>query len=569
MHLHVDTQRLFTWISLISSIAQIDGAVLKAPFQLHMWAGYAAGTKPWSSVSEYSRPTFASLSQSYISFGHLNMWQWHIEPSQAVLCVCSPQCITLYLGCVVHNSRLCGREGVLHRPAQTAQLISSTSSSIHTIVRLLSPSIRVPMESNDLQRRGSDREARDLLALCIESLPVEIQRQIMLCLPTLGSLGAIIRASPVFHSLFQSEPKNFIAHCLINILGDTFLDACTARAAMQDDFQKERRDAMKLGHETSIIWPFLESYRKKVQQLPCNSWIHSISLPEAIEMAMFHSSTVEPLVEEYTSWALANLGASGKPTDLSRTERMRIQRAMYRFQIVCDVFGNKPKDGNVSDQRPRQLGCLRFLSSYEPWEIEEILCVHTFLQEQYQKKLLEVSDNLNSIPWRSIVTLEQALDFGRVRTLKNETKRGVCAGHADTVDRHKRELAEFPRQPRPTTSRVRVAHPRSRRAGGYPAHQHALRRVGHVARRHHRQHRHAREMGEVIFGPRPRPGRWAPDTVSGRRPGLAAAGMGPHLGRDVQQLVWYLYPKATSPLGLYHVGCAALGGDGCYREAYA
>lgn len=349
------------------------------------------------------------------------MWQWHIEPSQAVLCVCSPQCITLYLDALCTAVDLCGREGVLHRPEQTAHKHNQLFyTHTHTKSPLTLPSIRVPMESNDLQRRGSDLEGRDSLAICIENLPVEIQRQIMLCLPTLGSLGAIIRASPIFYSLFQSEPKNFIGNCLINILGDTFLDACTARAAMQDDFQKERRDAMKLGHEASVIWPFLESYRKKVQQLPCNSWIHSISLPEALEMAMFHSSTVEPLVEKYVSWALANLGTSAKPTSLSRTERMRIQRAMYRFQIVCDVFGNKLEDGNVSEQRPRQLGCLRFLSSYEPWEIEEILCINTFFQEQYQKRLLEVSDDLNSIPWRSIVTAGQALDLGRARTLRYE-----------------------------------------------------------------------------------------------------------------------------------------------------
>jgi len=283
------------------------------------------------------------------------------------------------------------------------------------------------MESNDRQRRGSDREGRDSLAICIETLPVEIQLQIMLCLPSLGALGAMIRASPVFYSLFQGEPKNFIANCLINILGDAFLDACTARAAIQDDFQKRRRDAMKLGYEPSLIWPFLGSYRKRVEQLPCNSWIHSISLPEAIEMAVFHSSTVEPLVEKYASWALANLGTSVKPTNLSRTERMRIQRAMYRFQIVCDVFGNKLKDDNLSDQRPRQMGCLRFLTGYEPWEIEEILCINVFLQDEYQKRLMEVSGDLKSICWTSTSSPLpgeplHVVDAGRARTLNNETQ---------------------------------------------------------------------------------------------------------------------------------------------------
>ncbi|KAK7705537.1 hypothetical protein SLS64_007904 [Diaporthe eres] len=191
------------------------------------------------------------------------------------------------------------------------------------------------MDSNDLQRQGSDSEAGEGLgspAKCIESLPVEIQRQIMFCLPSLASLGAIIRASPIFYSLFQSEPKNFIANCLILGLGDAFLDASTAQAAMQDDFQRQRRDAMKMRRESTIVWPFLESYLKRVQELPCNAWIHSISLPEAVQMATFHTSTVEPLVEQYASWALGNIGTSAKPTTLSSTERMRIQRAMCYFR---------------------------------------------------------------------------------------------------------------------------------------------------------------------------------------------------------------------------------------------
>lgn len=254
-------------------------------------------------------------------------------------------------------------------------------------------SIRVRMDPNDLQRQGSDRDGLGSQAKCIESLPVEIQRQIIFCLPSLASLGAIIRASPVFYSLFQSEPKNFIANCLILGLGDGFLDASTAQAAMQDDFQRQRRDAMKMRREPSLTWPFLESYRKKVEELPCNAWIHSISLPEAVQMAKFHRSRVEPIVERYASWALGNIGASGRPTNLSNTERMRIQRAMYRFQILCDVFGNRLKDDNLSANRPRHLGCLRFLARHEPWEIEEILCINAFVQEQYEQRLADVYDD--------------------------------------------------------------------------------------------------------------------------------------------------------------------------------
>ncbi|KAK2613177.1 hypothetical protein N8I77_000104 [Diaporthe amygdali] len=280
------------------------------------------------------------------------------------------------------------------------------------------------MEPDYLQRRKSGSVDRGPPPICIETLPGEIQREIMLWLPSLGSLGAIIRTSPVFYSLFRREPKKFILNCLIIVLGDSFIDTCTAHAAMQDDFQRRRRDAMKLRHEPSMIWPFLESYRNEAKKLDDKSWRYSVSLEKAVQMATFHATIVEPLVEQYSSWAMTNLGTSVKPKPLSSTECMRIQRGMYRFQILCDVFGNRLKDHNISSNRPRHLGCLRFLSRYEPWEIEEILCINAFFEEKYEARLSEVSDDLkpsnhrfngHSFPGEP----EHAFDFERGGTRVN------------------------------------------------------------------------------------------------------------------------------------------------------
>lgn len=418
------------------------------------------------------------------------------------------------------------------------------------------------MDSDDLHRQGSDSEGPGPPAKCIEGLPVEIQRQIMLCIPSLASLGAITRASPVFYSLFQSEPKNFIANCLILGLGDAFLDASTAQAAMQDDFQRQRADAMRDHRELGVVWPFLESYRKRVAELPCNAWIHSISLPEAVQMARFHTSTVEPLVEQYASWALGNIGTPVAPAALSRTETMRIQRAMYRFQIVCNVFGNRIKHDSLSSHRAQSLGCLRFLSGYEPWEIEEILCINAFFQEQYEGKLAETSYDL--IPRRDSLSShplfgerEQEIDFEEARTFclwehgaraSTPERTNMPTNHTLTqafLTRHKGTLPQLPRKPGPPAPAGRAAHrgprgPRARLPG-----QPALARVRHVAGRHNRQHEHARAVGAVLLGARRRAGRGPGDAVPGGRPrrrqrqrrrrpaGLAAAGVGAHLGRDV------------------------------------
>lgn len=317
----------------------------------------------------------------------------------------------------------------------------------------------------DLQRRGSDCEGHGSPSKCIESMPVEIQRHIMFCLPSLRSLGALIRSSPILYSVFRSEPKKFISNCLFVVLGDTFVDARTAQAAMQDGFQRQRRDAMNLRREPSMIWPFLESYRREADLLPHKTLVNSMSLQEVNQVATFQVSMIEPMVEEYSTWALANVGSSVECLPLSSSERMRIQRGMYRFQILCDVFGNRLKDLNISRNRPRHLRCLRFLSSYEPWEIEEILCINTFFESQYEKKLSEVSVDLHPSSQRfqgqsDIGDPANAFDLGNSRALKTLT--GVAVNCTDKLDRHQGQLSQFPREPRHPTSGIGAAHPNTR-----------------------------------------------------------------------------------------------------------
>ena len=75
----------------------------------------------------------------------------------------------------------------------------------------------------------------------------------------------------------------------------------------------------------------------------------SLSLDELVRMAHFHFSVLEPLIKEYVSWALDNLSKeTGKPQSqkaLSPTEKIRLTRAFYRFQLCCHLFGALPGDG--------------------------------------------------------------------------------------------------------------------------------------------------------------------------------------------------------------------------------
>lgn len=71
---------------------------------------------------------------------------------------------------------------------------------------------------------------------------------------------------------------------------------------------------------------------------------------------------------------------------LSITEETRLVRALYRFQLYCNIFGVGcyPFRQCRLDIRPVDFLGL-FLGIYEPWEAEEFLCVHLFATERFNK----------------------------------------------------------------------------------------------------------------------------------------------------------------------------------------
>jgi hypothetical protein len=87
-------------------------------------------------------------------------------------------------------------------------------------------------------------------------------------------------------------------------------------------------------------------------------------------MVYFHLRVVEPLTERYARWALGALSSSLQAAPLTKTEKSRIQRAMYRLQVICNLGILEPQ------------AMLEVLDSFGPWAAEQIICVHEFAKER-------------------------------------------------------------------------------------------------------------------------------------------------------------------------------------------
>ncbi|KAK0701220.1 hypothetical protein B0T21DRAFT_379173 [Apiosordaria backusii] len=123
-------------------------------------------------------------------------------------------------------------------------------------------------------------------------------------------------------------------------------------------------------------------------------------------MVRFHCKIVCPLIHRFAEWALRNLGLDvrgewTRTTDwdaLSSTETMRMVRAMYRFQLMCNLFGL----GRYIGDRSRSYFVSghntifqAFLSNFTAFELEEVRCIFGYVVSRYDKVFQSIAADLH------------------------------------------------------------------------------------------------------------------------------------------------------------------------------
>jgi hypothetical protein len=103
----------------------------------------------------------------------------------------------------------------------------------------------------------------------------------------------------------------------------------------------------------------------------------------------FYSSVITPLVSHYVRWAQGNHRYLFTTGQLSKTEKRRIVRDFYRFQLFCNLFGSDSMTGRLSSGHEQRLG--HFLDMFEPWELEEIICIYWFINGKCLSVLEDVA----------------------------------------------------------------------------------------------------------------------------------------------------------------------------------
>ncbi|KAI1957354.1 hypothetical protein LOZ58_005724 [Ophidiomyces ophidiicola] len=81
----------------------------------------------------------------------------------------------------------------------------------------------------------------------------------------------------------------------------------------------------------------------------------------------------------------------------SNTEETRIVRALYRFQVCCNIFGKGYERWGASEFHSIDSIDISviYFDLFEPWEVEEIACIHHFTTQQFNQIFDAISWDVN------------------------------------------------------------------------------------------------------------------------------------------------------------------------------
>ncbi|KAI6758597.1 hypothetical protein HG530_010837 [Fusarium avenaceum] len=221
-------------------------------------------------------------------------------------------------------------------------------------------------------------------ALSLEDLHFDARHHILLAIDTIADLSTLIRASPTFFQQYRLNRAFWLSHCLELELGSLVIDAHTVHLSTNFKFRSERTE-----EQTK---EFIKAYH--VRRL-ASLWTR-LDLQEnedIVPVVAFYSSIIKPLVSHYVRWTQGNHRYLSTAGQLSKTEKRRIVRGFYRFQLLCNLFGSDGMTGRLCSGHEQRLG--HFLDMFEPWELEEIICIYWFINGKYLSVLEDVAWDFN------------------------------------------------------------------------------------------------------------------------------------------------------------------------------
>ncbi|VUC22895.1 unnamed protein product [Clonostachys rosea] len=234
--------------------------------------------------------------------------------------------------------------------------------------------------------------------MSISKVPLEVVGIVLEHLDSPQSLASAIISSPVFYQAFIASRSQVP----ISIFQRSILPG-----ARKDALAILKCSSVSTENQLGDLWEFLDTHLdhdKTTFPFPRDN--------AAITILMKLITRVLRLERDYFNDTMFNLADApngdasehkllDSPTPLSDTERTRIQRAFLRLELYsrCFLIGEDDIGIQVS-VASAELQFDRFVHRLQPWEVEEMVCIHQYLSFRVGTLIEQVQNEIVAIAFR-------------------------------------------------------------------------------------------------------------------------------------------------------------------------
>ncbi|KAG7289920.1 hypothetical protein NEMBOFW57_006297 [Staphylotrichum longicolle] len=207
--------------------------------------------------------------------------------------------------------------------------------------------------------------------ITLESLPAELRCHIIAHLAhDLQGLNALVSASPVFYQQYLLNRKALLRTGLEAARGNLLVDAYAVEKSALLYQQTDSRDVLS----PEAARQFIDEY-VALRAVPPDVILQKHCTEEnLLGMAAFYDSVAQPLTPVCATLFLNRLNPCQGEVSLSATESARLLRALYRYQLYCNLFGEGTRGSREVPELAHGEHLDLFFCLFKPWEIEEIYC---------------------------------------------------------------------------------------------------------------------------------------------------------------------------------------------------
>ena len=229
----------------------------------------------------------------------------------------------------------------------------------------------------------------------LEALPAELRSCILWHLTdNLAALKDLGLASPVYYHQYRLDRPGLLRAALKTALGSSLVDAYAVQtssrlydSAAASPEARVQPDTIRLVLDNYALWRL---------SVPADAILEEwCTEGDLLDMAALLSSIIRPLAWECAERFLLRLDPALQVGTLSATEETRLVRALYRWQLYCNLFGQGPSGSRKVPQLSSEEHLDVFFCIFKPWEVEEIYCLYLLLKDFYNGVLDTIAWDLH------------------------------------------------------------------------------------------------------------------------------------------------------------------------------